>query len=462
MMIPILIIIVIILLIIGISLILKGMWGAPDAGKVVPLTDFYKIKTELKDVQSKESELKQRLDSLSVELEQAKGEAEKAKSAEEKIQKLRSKENECQIQIRNLERDLRFLSQKADEQAKRSLNMIRTLNSDNETLRQQQGPAQAMAQLQQNLDTLKVKADAQARESSILISTLKAENVRLKEGQGFQEKLAVLEEAMGRFRQRADQQAKEAMSVIQTLADENQQLKGEKASLEQTAYDPNMVRQMETENLQLKKGLHQVTESLEAFDGEMKTVMMQQDHKLRSTQEALDILRQENEELQRQLSAVATHEALQIEMQRVKTEGTVRLQEANTVIQQLRDDIEVFGRQLKENDELVRKLQADLARSLEETQSARNTAEELRSQLAITSGIPARPAGSEDERNNELALWLQERLRLQEEINRLQEANVFLTEKEHALHVKLTQSRAQAMGLEKLLRDFLPAENSSS
>jgi chromosome segregation ATPase len=460
MIIPILIIAVIILLTIGVSLILKGMWGAPDSDKVVSLTDFYKIKTELKDVQGKEGELKQRLDVLSIELEQARGQLEKGKSSEEKIQKLRFKESECQTQIRNLERDLRFLAQKADEQAKRSLGMIRALGAENETLKQKQSQPQPSIQWQQDFEALKTKAEVQARESQATISALRIENVELKKEQGFREKLAALEAVMAGLQRKANEQAQEAMTVIQTLAQENGQLKGQLISQAQSSCDS---KRLEMENQQLKDGLGQITQKLTAFDGAMTTMMVQHDQELRSAQETLNTLRQDNDRLQRQLAEVPTQEALQVEMRRIKTEGTVRLQEANAVIQQLRNDIEAFSQQLQENDDLVRRLETDLARSRQEARQARNAVEESRGQGAVgvlSPGDSARPSADDGQQQNQHDFWLQERTHLREEINRLQEANVFLKEKEQALHVKLTQSRAQAMGLEKLLRDFLPAENS--
>ena len=117
------ILIIIIFFVIGISLIYKGMLNSPDSDAVIDKEEYEHVRTKFDQVKKEEDGLKLQLDSMTLELQDANMRADEADKIKKDVDSLRENDQHRQEMIKQLEINLHFLSQKADQQAKKAANV---------------------------------------------------------------------------------------------------------------------------------------------------------------------------------------------------------------------------------------------------------------------------------------------------------------------------------------------------
>ena len=120
--------------VVGVSLLFRGCFILPDSAKVAPASDFQKAQNDLKLANTETEKLRGQANTLAVQLEEMKG---KLNWAEENVKALEEalKETEQgQSRLEQLEKDLAFLSQKADSQASGAIEVITSLAAERESL----------------------------------------------------------------------------------------------------------------------------------------------------------------------------------------------------------------------------------------------------------------------------------------------------------------------------------------
>lgn len=125
---------VILSFVLGVAFLFGGYSSLPDSAKLAPLEEFQKAQADLKLANTEKEQLRQQANTLAVQLDEMKG---KFSWAEENIKKLEATSKdaaEVQLRFAQLEKDLNFLSQKADGQAVEAIEVITRLAAESESL----------------------------------------------------------------------------------------------------------------------------------------------------------------------------------------------------------------------------------------------------------------------------------------------------------------------------------------
>lgn len=125
---------VIVSFVVGVALLFGGYSALPDNSKIAPLDEFQKIQADLKQVSAQREELRQQANTLAVQLEQMKGKLSWAEENVKVLEQMTADASKTQEQLGQVEKDLSFLSQKADAQAVEAIEVITRLESERESL----------------------------------------------------------------------------------------------------------------------------------------------------------------------------------------------------------------------------------------------------------------------------------------------------------------------------------------
>ncbi len=120
--------------VVGVSLLFRGCFMLPDSAKLASSSDLQKAQADLKLANAETEKLRGQANTLAVQLEEMKG---KLSWAEENVKALEEalKDGEqVQSRLEQLEKDLTFLSQKADSQANGAIEVITSLAAERESL----------------------------------------------------------------------------------------------------------------------------------------------------------------------------------------------------------------------------------------------------------------------------------------------------------------------------------------
>ena len=327
----------IIFLIAGFAFLITGYRESPAADTVVSTGALDVIKGELSAAQEREKKLKLQLDSLAVAVDEAKGKGEELQKFEREVQSIKS---------------------------------------------QEEGYRTKIVQLEGNLSFIREKADTQAKESIEAINTLTLENARLKTD---------LELNAAMARQESAEQIAKAQEIVDRIQQENDTLK--------SGVQGMMVKinEIEKEFLNKKHG---------------------------------------------QNSPIS---------QAALAENELRLAESIAQIGQLHDRLESLNDQIVANDEKIKSLEESLAVSQQEVQQAQARLDELKRDAAAQPQRLPLESGAEMEMHH---LWAEEKEEFQSNLNRLQEMNEYLIEKEKKLQLELTKARTQSLGWQKIYQEF--------
>ena len=164
----------IVLFTLGASFVLKAYLNAPNENTIVSKPEFDKVKIELTQSKESETKLKGQIEQLNAELKTAQQNLEASQAKEEtalkNLQEWQTKavpsEEMHKTTIQQLETELTLLREKAETQAKDTLEMVTSLTAENESLKG-------------NSEVLKIK-DQELEKNKELLKTLTAENETLK------------------------------------------------------------------------------------------------------------------------------------------------------------------------------------------------------------------------------------------------------------------------------------------
>ena len=322
---------VIVCFVVGVALLFRGYTNLPSAEKIASRADLEKADQGLKLARDEAGTLRLQLDELVVQLEETKGKLAWAEKNVQASENFRAQGAQAQARIDQLEKDLNFLSQKADSQAREAIDVITRLAAERENLQRSLGQASGAVNSEE----------------------------------------------------------------FQQLKDENQKFK-----IQVEGY-ANKVKELE---------------ALAGSQGQANDKIAQ--------------LETENKTLREQPAGPAADPAAEEELKKVRQQSEERLVQANASLAKLYSEMEALNSRIGEKDSRIKQLNEELLISRRETAGA--------------SSGQAAPAQE----------WVQEKADLEKCLQELQKANQYLVDKEKVLTFKLAQSRAQALGLEKICEEF--------
>ncbi len=125
---------VILTFVVGVSFLFGGYCVLPDNSKLAPLPEFQKAQADLKLANAEMEKLRQQANTLAVELDGMKDKCHWAEENVKNLEALSKQGSQAQMRIDQLEKDLSFLSQKADSQAQEAIDVITRLAAEGEAL----------------------------------------------------------------------------------------------------------------------------------------------------------------------------------------------------------------------------------------------------------------------------------------------------------------------------------------
>ena len=309
------------------------------------------------------------------------------------------------------------------EQAKKAEQLVVTLKS------QEEGYKARVQQLEQEVSLVNEKAEKQAQESLTLVNNLKTEIETLKKDENKQKELNQSLEQLKTENETLKKTIEESLAKIKQL---EEAVAGAKTQAQGETIDPESLakfKQTEEEFLNFKKKAEtQAEEAAQAIKNlleeneKLKAAAQQNATQLTKTVAEVEQFTKEKQSLQTQLSVALEKPPPQKEVAREpqSNENQKQAQELRLLSEELRTQLETM----------------------------RRTVEDLRSEnrTLLESAKAGMGAAS--------PTWLEEKLRLEEEFEKLKEYNSFLIEKDKLMQKELTKTRAQAMGLEKILEDM--------
>ncbi len=321
----------------GVFLLFGGYSNLPSADKVAPAGELDKAKDDLKNANAETDKLRAQSNALAVQIEEMKG---KLTWAEENVKVLEGMVNEstaAQDKLSQIEKDLSFLSQKADTQAREAIDVITRLAAENEVF-------------QRNAEA------APAAVSSEELTRLKDENEKFKiQVEGYANKLKELEAlAAAKPAETVAVSAPVANPVNDKLAEENANLKKSISELEEKI----KVAQTDAEKLH--------AEQVKQID-ELKAKIVQ--------------LESENKAL---TATAKTTGPSEDELKKIREESEAKLVEANAGLTALQGEIVTVKSQITEKDAHIQKLSEELRLSKEAmtvSASAKSEKEDLQKKL---------------------------------------------------------------------------------
>lgn len=384
----------IIAFVIGFALVYQGYASLPRPDDVASSEELEKTKAELKTSNAESEKLKTQANTLAVQLEEMKA---KLTWAEENVKALEEMNNataQTQTKLDQVEKDLNFLSQKADSQARESIDVITSLSAE--------------------CDSLKLKLSQAPAVSPAEVTGLKDENQKLKiQLDGYINKVKELEANL-----EAGQKIAEAAKASAQLSEEN---------------------------AALKKSLTELEDKIRLLLSEAETNKSEQAKAVSELQIKIAALETENKELRERPVEVKPSFSDE-EVLRLRQENEERIVLANAALVKLNSDLELVNSRVAEKDSLIKKLNEDLltSRQLAIDNLKEITALKTAQDQAVASSVPGpEPSGLISE-NDEL----------KRRLNELIEANRLLQDKEKVLALKLGQARAKAQGLEQICEEY--------
>ncbi|MCC6758168.1 MAG: hypothetical protein IT395_00895 [Candidatus Omnitrophica bacterium] len=381
---------VILAFVVGASLLFRGFSKLPDAEMIAPVSELEKAQTDLKAASAETEKVRAQANTLAVQLEEMKGKVAWAEGNVKSLEETLRKSSEAQSRIDQLEKDLSFLSQKADSQARESIDVITRLAAETEVLK------------------LQTAAPAASEDSS----ALKDENQKLQiQVDGYASKVKDLEAAVAAAQEAGTKYADVTKTNTQ-LTEENAVLKKNLAELDEK------IKAAKTEAEQFKAQHEQVVKELQAKIAQLET----------ERQSAVVPAPQPVE------SAVNVA-TIEEELQRVRAQSEEKIVQANGALVRLNAEMETLNGQLAEKDERLKKLTEDLFSTRQELAGSLRAVNDLKQ----SKGVAPAPLADDAEKAD-----------LQKRLDELSAAHQHLKDKEKVLSYKLTQSRAQALSLERL------------
>ena len=378
---------VILAFVVGAAMLFRGFTKLPDAGQTASATELEKTQSDLKAANAETEKLRAQANTLAVQLEEMKGKVTWAEGNVKSLEETLRKSNEAQSRVEQLEKDLQFLSQKADSQAREAIDVITRLAAETEVLK-----------LQSTAPTPVVDESA-----------LKDENQKLQiQVDGYASKVKDLEAAVAA--------AQDAGAKYADVTKAN--------------------AQFVEENAVLKKNLSELEEKIRAAQSEADEFKVQHEQALKELQAKITQLETEHQALPMPSAEPAVNAAaIEEELRRVRLQSEEKIVQANAALVRLNAEMETLMSQLTEKDERLKKLTDDLFSTREELAGSLRAINELKqSRGAVVAPL------AEDAIKPEL----------QKRLDELLAANQQLKDKEKILTYKLTQSRAQALSLERL------------
>jgi predicted nucleic acid-binding Zn-ribbon protein len=222
----------VVLFVVGIVLLFQGYQTIPEASQVVPQEKFDALQQELQTTKELEESLKLQLDKIAVEYEETKTKLANAEKDGTATDPLKIQVQEYQSKVEQLEKELTFIRQKADQQAQESLSAIQKLRADKggdpavlENLRKEKESFQS--QLNGNLakmselETELTRAKSGSEEVQQAKSTLSAENLALKKGlTQITSKISHVEEEFRRIQKKTSEELSSAQQANDRLQKE--------------------------------------------------------------------------------------------------------------------------------------------------------------------------------------------------------------------------------------------------
>jgi len=281
---------------IGVAFVLKATVNAPDMDKVVSKKDYEQVQQDLQRILDDEQTLKLQLDSMALELNDSRQKVASGEEVGRQVDALRLRDQEYQAMIQQLKQQLEFLSQKADDQARKAIDVIQTLDSQRQTLKEE------LDHLDQSLPPEHIEAMQKEK-------TLLQEQVQANQG-----RIAELEKE---------------------LSD------AQRASKEELTQRENEAEQLRAENAAFQEGIQRMTEKISRVKAEVDEIRVQKERELVEAREMILRLQQEK---QASSSADLSHAAqdvvrLEQEVQRVRAESQQRLEDAHAHMETLKDQI---------------------------------------------------------------------------------------------------------------------------
>ncbi len=389
-----LVIFIILTFVVGASFLFRGYTNLPAIGTLAPAEELEKVQTDLRLANGERENLRSQANTLAVQLEEMKSKVAWAEGNVKSLEETLSRGSQVQARLEQLEKDLNFLSQKADSQAREAVEVISRLATENEGLQS---------------SIPKVSTDFQDP------NVLTDENQKLKiQIEGYLNKVKELE------------------AVVQATQD----------AVAKSAGIGVSSAQLTEENTGLKRNLFELEEKIKAAQAEAEKLRAEQAQDLLELQNKISQLDEENKILREKPasavdSATVQSPAVEEELKRVRLQNEERIVYANAALVKLNSDLELLNVQITEKDAKTKKLTEELRDSRQEMAMLLREISELKTAQKLVS-VPE-PVDTVD---------------LQKRLEELQAANQHLRDKEKILTYKLVLSRAQAMGLEKMCEEF--------
>ncbi len=384
---------------IGITIIFKSYKNFPEAKRFVPVVEFEKAQDNFDLAKKEVGMLRVQLDTLTKELTQAKENLEQAKKAEQLVVTLQSNEESCKARIQQLEQDISVINEKAEKQAQESLTLVSNLKAEIETLKKNEGQILKQNELSQSIEQL-------TTENQTLKKTIEEHLAKVKQ----------LEEELASAKTQTKTPAEtplheESLTKIKQMEEEFS----------------NFKKKAETQAEEAAQAIKNLLEENE----KLKELVQHNETQLAKTMTEIEHITQEKQSFQTQLN-----DALQKSQQQKEVKPESPAKE------------EAFPDQIKENQRQAQELRILCEELKNQLETMRKTVEDLRQENHALLEATKLGSGSVSPE------WLEEKLRLEEQLGKLKEYNAFLIDKDKMMQKELTKTRAQAMGLEKILEDM--------
>lgn len=306
--------------VVGVAFLFNGFRNLPQADKIASREELDKSAEELKNTLADSAKLRSQLDSLVIQFEETKAKLSWAETNVEALKDLETQGSQTQERISQLERDLSFLSGKADSQARESIDVITRLAAENEIMQRK---------IEQGTGT-----------NSAELTALQDENEKIKiQLEGYSNKVKELE--------------------AQTSA--------EKQTAEQLAGVEKASAQLSAENEQLKKSLEDLQAKILASQAEAEKFRNEKATELANLQARIAELESVSKAaaLAPPPPSADAVQAAEEELKRVRQQNEERIVAANAAITKLNSELDALNTQITQKDERIKKMSEELAAKID-------------------------------------------------------------------------------------------------
>ena len=291
--------------------------------------------------------------------------------------------------------------------------------------------------LRLRLDELAVKLEEATAKINEAKGAGGASQELIQQEQEYKVQIKDLERNLAFLRSKADQQAQESIKVISELDQSNKKLKEQiKGSL------PNVdVKELEAlrhEKISLQEKLNENNSKISELEAALKG-LEGQDKDKEKNQEIADLVH-ENQRLKDGLKGI-TSKIGEVEkgFEAFRVQSQEKLSRAHQTVDKLESEINPLKTEIEENVLKIHTLEQELSQKQDLQDERRSLAAD-----AVQTDVD-----SESEER-----WQKEKIFLEQNIHKLKGVNAKLIEKEKVLHLELTKSRAQVLGLEEICEEF--------